>query len=131
MGSSGALIRDLTTREPVRLSASSLVPTVVPRLRSVVGHFGPTRGASLAVWTIAGRRLAALPGWRCGVNVQAADITGFGRQVGGYVRAFYRRGNNADDVVVGYAFRVCRAGTSASASLAGCPRYEILFLPSP
>jgi hypothetical protein len=39
------------------------------------------------------------------VNVQAADITGFGRQVGGYVRAFYRRGNDADDVVVGYAFR--------------------------
>ena len=39
------------------------------------------------------------------MNLQAADITGFGRQVGGYVRAFYRRGNDADDVVVGYAFR--------------------------
>src|SRR5580704_16051255 len=38
----------------VRLSASGLVATVVPRLRSVVGHFGPTRGASLSVWTIAG-----------------------------------------------------------------------------
>ena len=43
------------------------------------------------------------------MNVQAADITGFGRQVGGYVRAFYRRGNDADDVV-GYGFRGLPAG---------------------
>ena len=39
------------------------------------------------------------------MNVQAADITGFRHQVGGYVRGFYRRGNDASDVVVGYAFR--------------------------
>src|SRR5258708_20856766 len=103
-GSSGALIRELTTREPVRLSASGLVPTVVPRLRSVVGHFGPTRGTSLSVWTIAGRRLAALPGWRGGGNLQAADITGFGHQGSGHVRAFYPGCHGVDDIVVGYAF---------------------------
>src|SRR5580693_3896347 len=33
------------------------------------------------------RRLAALPDWRCEVNVQAAG-TGFGHHVSGYVRAF-------------------------------------------
>src|SRR5260370_20388086 len=82
-----------------------LVPTVVPRLRPVVGHFGPTRGTSLSIWTIAGRRLAALPGWRCGVNVQAADIAGFAHQVSGYVPAFYRGGNDVDDIVFGYAFQ--------------------------
>jgi hypothetical protein len=44
------------------------------------------------------------------VNVQAADITGFGRQVRGYVRTFLRGGNDVDDIVVGYAFQGLQAG---------------------
>jgi len=44
------------------------------------------------------------------VNVQAADIAGFGHQVSGYVRAFYRGGNDVDDIVVGYAFQGLQAG---------------------
>jgi len=44
------------------------------------------------------------------VNVQAADITSFGRQVSGYVRAFHGGGNDADDIVVGYAFQGLQAG---------------------
>jgi hypothetical protein len=37
------------------------------------------------------------------VNEQAADIAGFGHQVRGCVRAFYRGGNDVDDIVGGYA----------------------------
>jgi hypothetical protein len=44
------------------------------------------------------------------VNVQAADITGLGRQVSGYVRAFLRGGNDVDDIVVGYAFQGLHTG---------------------
>ena len=44
------------------------------------------------------------------MNVQAADITGYGHQVSGYVRAFYRGGNDVDDIVVGYAFQGLQAG---------------------
>jgi len=44
------------------------------------------------------------------VNVPEADITGFGRQVSGYVRAFLRGGNDVDDIVVGYAFQGLQAG---------------------
>ena len=43
------------------------------------------------------------------MNVQAADVTGFGRQVSGYVRAFHRGGNDMDDVV-GYGFQGLQAG---------------------
>ena len=43
------------------------------------------------------------------MNVQAADITGFGRQVNGYVRTFHRGGNDVDDVV-GYGFQGLQAG---------------------
>jgi hypothetical protein len=42
------------------------------------------------------------------VNVQAADITSFGRQVSGYVRAFHDGGNDVDDVV-GYGFQCLQA----------------------
>jgi len=45
------------------------------------------------------------------VNVQAADITGFGRQVDGYVRTFHRGGNDVDNVV-GYGFRGLQAGNN-------------------
>src|SRR5260370_41238239 len=113
------LIQELTTREPVRLSASGLVPTVVPRLRSVVGHFGPARSASLSVWTTAGRRLAAIPGWRCAVNLQAADITGLGHQVGGHVRASYHGGNDVDDIVIDRAFQGVRTALPAVPPLPG------------
>jgi len=44
------------------------------------------------------------------VNVQAADITGFGRQVSGYVRAVLRGGIDVDNIVVGYAFQGLQAG---------------------
>jgi len=43
------------------------------------------------------------------VNVQAANITGFVRQVGGYVRTFHRGGNDVDDAV-GYGFQGVQAG---------------------
>ena len=46
------------------------------------------------------------------MNVQAADITGFGRRVSGYVRAFYRGGNDVDDIVVGYAFQGLHTGNT-------------------
>jgi hypothetical protein len=97
------------TREPVRFSASGLLPTVVQRLPSVVGHFGPTQGASSSVWTIAGL------GWRLswlevGVNLQAMDITGVGHQVGGQLRAFYRGCNDMGDIAVDYAFQGLQAG---------------------
>ena len=44
------------------------------------------------------------------MNVQAADITGFGRQVSGYIRAVLRGGNDVDNIVVGYAFQGLQAG---------------------
>jgi hypothetical protein len=44
------------------------------------------------------------------VNVQAAEITGFGRQVSGYVRAFHRGGNDVNDIAVGYAFQGLHTG---------------------
>ena len=44
------------------------------------------------------------------MNVQAADVTGFGHQFSGYVRAFYRGANDVDDIVVGYAFQGLQAG---------------------
>ena len=46
------------------------------------------------------------------MKVQAADITGFGHQVSGYVRAFYRGGNDVDDIVVGYTFQGLPAGNT-------------------
>jgi hypothetical protein len=63
----------------------------------------------LSVWTIAGRRLAGTLWLEVRVNVHAADITGFGRQVSGYVWAFHRGGNDVDDVV-GYDFQGLQAG---------------------
>ena len=44
------------------------------------------------------------------MNVQAADITGFGHQVSGYVRAFHRGGNDVIDIAVGYAFQGLHTG---------------------
>jgi hypothetical protein len=44
------------------------------------------------------------------VNVQAADITGFGHEVSGYVRAFDRGGNDVNDIVVGYVFQGLHTG---------------------
>ena len=44
------------------------------------------------------------------MNLQAADITGFGHQVGSYIRAFHRRGSDADDIVVDYAFQGLQPG---------------------
>jgi hypothetical protein len=44
------------------------------------------------------------------VNVQAADITGFGHEVSGYVRAFHRGGNDVNDIVVGYVFQGLHTG---------------------
>jgi hypothetical protein len=44
------------------------------------------------------------------VNVQAADVTGFGRQVSGYVRAFHRGGNDVNDIAVEYAFQGLHTG---------------------
>ena len=44
------------------------------------------------------------------MNVQAADITGFGHQVSGYVRALYRGGSDVGDIVVGYALQGLHAG---------------------
>jgi hypothetical protein len=43
------------------------------------------------------------------MNVQAADITGLGHQVSGYVQAFHRGGNGVDDAV-GYGFQGLQAG---------------------
>ena len=63
--------------------------------------------------------------------MQAADITGFGHQVSGHVRAFYRGGNDVDDIVVGYAFQGLQAGNKCVRFADRCPRYEIRFLPSP
>ena len=42
------------------------------------------------------------------MNVQAADITCFGRQVHGHVRTIHRGGNDVDDVV-GYGFQGLQA----------------------
>ena len=44
------------------------------------------------------------------MNVQAADIAGFARQVSGYVRAYLRGGDDVDDIVVGYAFQGLQSG---------------------
>jgi hypothetical protein len=44
------------------------------------------------------------------VNLQAADITGLGHQVGGHLRAFCHGGNNVDDMVVGYALQGLQSG---------------------
>ena len=44
------------------------------------------------------------------MNLQAADITGFGYQFGGHPRAFHDGGNGVDDIVVDDAFQGLQAG---------------------
>lgn len=64
----------------------------------------------MSVWTSVGRRLTAVSGWRCAVNLQAADITDLALQVADHACAFYNGGNDVYDIVVDRASQGLQAG---------------------